>query len=431
MRARRLRDLTARAGAAPAVERTASEAAEAAALDARLAELNRALLSAPPTEAAAVREELAAVRAELSAFELRMSAAHPETARPRLVVAELSPPPAGTAVIEYVVLPKRTIAFVLRGDGSGNRVVVARELAVPSERLVAVTEAFVRAIERLDFAVDDAGAAVRTLIFDPLEADLDGVTNLRLVPSGVLWNVPFDALRKADGSYLADRFSISYTPALSFQPNRAPRPAAPTLLAVANPETRVASSGGRALVRLDDAQQEAEAIGALYGARARVLTGAAATEVAFRSNARSYSVLHLATHGLLDDRAPLFSSLLLTPDASDDGLLEAREILEAGLQAELIVLSACETGRGLIGQGEGIVGMTWAALAGGASTVVVSQWKAESRSTRALMVEFHRELLSGREKAEALAIAKRRVKRRPEFAHPFFWAAFVVVGAAR
>ncbi len=272
---------------------------------------------------------------------------------------------------------------------------------------------------------------MRKLVFDPLATALHGITHLQLVPSDVLWNVPFDALRNPDGSYLADRFSISYTPALSFQP-AAPSGSRRTLLAIANPEVGVvARVGSPALVRLVDAQQEAEAIGALYRDDARVLTGAAATEQAFKKEAPSYSVLHVATHGLLDDRAPLFSALLLAPGGGEDGLLEAREILDRGLSADLIVLSACETGRGRIGQGEGIVGMTWAALGGGASTVVVSQWKAESRSTRALMVDFHRELLAGTGTAEALAKAKRRLKKSPEFAHPFFWASFVAVGAAR
>ncbi|HYO78422.1 MAG TPA: CHAT domain-containing protein, partial [Thermoanaerobaculia bacterium] len=396
-----------------------------------LAQLNRALLAASASEARAVREELAAARAELAAFELRMSVAHPETARRPLVLADIPPPPAGTAVIEYVVLPERTIAFVSRRDQHGRPLLVARQLPVSRTRLGAATDAFVRAIERLDFAVDDAGQAVRALVFDPLAADLQDVTNLRVVPSDVLWNVPFDALRNADRSYLVDRFSISYTPALSFQPD-APRTPPRTLLAVANPDTGVAARrGANGLVPLDDAQEEANAIGALYGRRGRVLTGAAATELAFKSDARAYSVLHVATHGLLDDRAPLFSAVVLAPAGNDDGLLEAREILGAGLRAELLVLSACETGRGRIRQGEGMVGMTWAALAGGVSTVVVSQWKAESRSTRALMIDFHRELLAGREKAEALALAKRRLKRRPEFAHPFFWASFVAVGAAR
>lgn len=427
MRARRLRDLTARARLQPRDARSAAEAAEGTALDARLARLNRTLLTATGEDPALVRQELTAARAELAALELRMSAAHPETMRRPLVVTDVPAPPEGTAVIEYVVLPRRTVAFVWRRDGSGRPVLVARALPVSRERLAAATQTFVRAIERVDYSVDDSGDVLRRLVIDPLAPDLHGITSLQIVPSDVLWNLPFDALRNADRSYLADHFSISYTPALSFQPHPAPEAARPTLLAFGDPEGADAS----ALVRLGDAQQEAEAIGALYGANARVLTGAAATELAFKNDAPAYSVLHVATHGLIDERAPLFSALLLAPAGGEDGLLEAREILDGRLNAELVIFSACETGRGRIGQGEGIVGMTWAALGGGASTVVVSQWKAESRSTRALMVDFHRELLAGRGRAEALARAKRRLKRTPEFAHPFFWAAFVVVGAPR
>lgn len=425
MRARRLRDLTARARLQPRDARSAAEAAEQTALEARLARLNRTLLTAAGAEVALVRQELTAARAELAALELRVSAAHPEAMRRRpLVVADVPAPPEGTAVIEYVVLPRRTIAFVWRRDGSGRPVLAARALPVSRERLAAATQTFVRAIERVDYSVDDSGDVLRKLVFDPLVPDLHGITSLQIVPSDLLWTLPFDALRNADRSYLADHFSISYTPALSFQPHPAPEAARPTLLAFGDPE-----GADSALARLGDAQEEAEAIGALYGANARVLTGAAATELAFKNDAPAYSVLHLATHGLLDERAPLFSSLLLAPAGGEDGLLEAREILDGRLNAELVVLSACETGRGQIGAGEGIVGMAWAALGGGASTVVVSQWKAESRSTRTLMVDFHRELLAGRGSAEALTRAKRHLKRTPEFAHPFFWASFVVVGA--
>src|SRR6185503_4675639 len=99
------------------------------------------------------------------------------------------------------------------------------------------------------------------------------------------------------------------------------------------------------------------------------------------------------THGLLDDENPLYSRLLLaSANGNDDGFLEAREIMKFDLQANLVVLSACQTARGTIGPGEGLIGMSWAFFIAGASTTVVSQWKVDSASTSRLMVSFHREL---------------------------------------
>jgi CHAT domain-containing protein len=110
-------------------------------------------------------------------------------------------------------------------------------------------------------------------------------------------------------------------------------------------------------------------------------------------------------------------------------LLEAWEMLDLHLRAELVVLSACETGRGRIARGEGIVGMTWAMLVAGSRSVVVSQWKVESSSTTELMTGFHRALArGGGDKAEHLRRASLDILHSERYAHPFYWAPFVLVG---
>jgi len=97
----------------------------------------------------------------------------------------------------------------------------------------------------------------------------------------------------------------------------------------------------------------------------------------------------------------------------------------------MVILSACETARGKISRGEGMIGMTWAAFIAGTPTTVASQWKVESRSTTELMLEFHRHLLKGKvSKAEAMRQAALKLKRTKEFAHPSYWAGFVVLGDA-
>jgi CHAT domain-containing protein len=106
--------------------------------------------------------------------------------------------------------------------------------------------------------------------------------------------------------------------------------------------------------------------------------------------------------------------------------------MQLDLKADLAVLSACETARGRIGAGEGMIGFSWAMFTAGVPTIVVSQWKVESAGTRDLMINFHRALIASTKtkagKTEALRQAALKLMRNPETSHPFYWAGFVLVG---
>jgi CHAT domain-containing protein len=113
-------------------------------------------------------------------------------------------------------------------------------------------------------------------------------------------------------------------------------------------------------------------------------------------------------------------------------------MMDLDLKAETVVLSACETARGRVGAGEGLIGMTWALFVAGSPTTVVSQWQVDSASTTVLMLEFHRNLKqamssdqSGARKAEALRQAELKLLRSKEFRHPLYWAGFVLIGDGR
>jgi len=155
-----------------------------------------------------------------------------------------------------------------------------------------------------------------------------------------------------------------------------------------------------------------------------------ARESLFKEEAGRYRVLHLATHGIVDERSPMYSALVLAaaPDDRDDGLLEARELMSLTLHADVAVLSACDSGSGGVRPGEGVVGLSWAFLVAGCPTTVVSRWTAESRATSRLMIEFHRRLVAGDSKPEALRRAQRSLMGDRRYAHPFYWAPFVVIG---
>jgi CHAT domain-containing protein len=270
---------------------------------------------------------------------------------------------------------------------------------------------------------------------------LKGRTHLVIVPDGPLWEVPFQALQDASGRYLIETAAVSYAPSLTVLRETLRRPrrrALPTVLAMGKAD--FGSKGpapGPALMSdlgpLPDAERQVREIASIYGpARSATYVGAAAREDTFKTEAPRHAILHLATHGVLDESSPLYSHAVLSPGvggSSEDGLLEAWEIMDLPLDADLVILSACETGRGRIAPGEGVVGTMWAAFVAGAQALLASQWKVESVSTTELMTDFHRGLARGSgTKAEHLRQASLERLRHPAHAHPFYWAGFVLVG---
>ena len=128
----------------------------------------------------------------------------------------------------------------------------------------------------------------------------------------------------------------------------------------------------------------------------------------------------------------MYSQIILAKakDSSDDGILEAWEVMDLDLKADLVVLAACETARGRVSGGEGMIGLSWAFFVAGCPATLASQWNIDAASTTDLMVEFHRNLINGMSKAEALRGAELKLLRKPRGAplHPFYWAGFVVIG---
>jgi CHAT domain-containing protein len=190
---------------------------------------------------------------------------------------------------------------------------------------------------------------------------------------------------------------------------------------------------------LPETETEVKTVAALYGhANSRILIGADAREARVKTEAPNYRILHFATHGLLDGQNPMYSHLTLSQvggESQEDGMLEAREIINLDLSADLAVLSACQMARGWVGAGEGVIGMSWAFFVAGVPTIVASQWKVDSDSTTVLMIDFHRRLTARtsqvrkREtKAEALRNASLVLLRSERYRHPFYWAGFVMVG---
>jgi len=185
---------------------------------------------------------------------------------------------------------------------------------------------------------------------------------------------------------------------------------------------------------LPAARRELEALRSLAPDDARIWLGAAATEERAKTVGRDARILHFATHGFTDEEFPLESGLALsTPvprsEGGDNGILQAWEIFESlRLDADLVTLSACQTGLGRELAGEGLLGLTWAFQYAGARSVLASLWEVDDASTAELMRRFYGHLGRGLSKAEALRLAQVELLRRPSTSAPFFWAAFQLMG---
>jgi len=246
-----------------------------------------------------------------------------------------------------------------------------------------------------------------------------------VVPHGELHYLPFQALLNEEDSFLVQRYSISYAPSATVWAQLGARP------------SRVSGGGVLAMApraaELPATRQEMARIRDAYGDRATILMGAEATEEALASTAGTYDVIHLATYGVLNRTNPLFSYVELGAGATADGRLEAHELFGMQLDADLVVLSACETGlasgsRADVPPGDDWVGLVRSFLSAGASEVVATLWRVEDRATADLMNRFYQDLASGEPARSALAAAQREMLDDPATESPFYWAGFVLVG---
>lgn len=266
---------------------------------------------------------------------------------------------------------------------------------------------------------------------------------LVIVPDGPLHTVPFAALMDGNGKRLIDRFAISTSISLGLLiwPIHHRRPAN-GLLVVTDP----AGGEGERFVKNEGATRRSALMGNFTptplrytrdGAKqvaqmfpdALGLAGPQAQEAMVKKEMGRYALLLFATHGVLDPANGLRSWLLMAKpeDSTEDGRLEASEIINVPLSAQLAVLIACETGLGRRLGGD-MQGLVWAFWAAGCPSVVASQWKVDEAPTKQLMVAFHRSLKAGQRKDSALRAAMREVRKDARYAHPFYWAAFQVYG---
>ncbi|MGE0875529.1 MAG: CHAT domain-containing protein [Burkholderiales bacterium] len=319
---------------------------------------------------------------------------------------------ADETLVEYYYDDSAAYAFVLSATGVQ---------AVPLERK-GLTEEVTQLRRAIELPPGDGyrtpAQALYARLIAPLEAQLAG-GKLAIVAHAALHYVPFAALVAPDGRYVVDRWSLRTVPSasvLSFlRPGKA---ASGRVLALGNPDL------GDATLDLAFAEAEARTVASLFP-ESRVLLRLDASETGFRRDSRQFSRIHFATHGKFRADSPLDSGLYLAKDASNDGVLRVAELYTMELDADLVTLSACETALGSIGSGDDVVGLTRGFLYAGARSIVSTLWSVDDKATAELMRAFYGNL-AGSGKREALRQAQ--LKTRDAFPHPFFWAAFQLVG---
>ena len=272
-----------------------------------------------------------------------------------------------------------------------------------------------------------------------------GSDSLIVVPDGVLHLLPFAALQDERGVYLAQQATTSIAPSATVfaMLQREPEIGTPkTFLGVAfsqvgdeaveNAKTRgIENIRGADIKPLAFSREEVTEANSALGGHGVILEGATASEAELKSEPLAqFKVIHLAAHGVGDELQPDRAAIVLHPgSAQEDGLWQAREIRHTRLNADTVVLSACETGTGRLEGQEGIMNLARAFLTAGAKSVVASLWDIEDRSTATVMEGFYQHLAKGESVALALRSSQLEfLKTYREKASPYLWAGFEVIG---
>lgn len=372
------------------------------------------------------RAELARAERELSSLFRRLEAEDAGLAG--LLAAE----PAGLdelardmsgddAAVEYFFTGDRLSAFVVTRDGAvvrqgfADRRQVERHVTALRFQLekFGLGDRYADAHrEALRRTVDHHLEALHELVYAPVAGDVEG-RRVVMVPHGALHYVPMHALRRPGGSYLVEHAEISYAPSATVQrlceQRAAPATNVRELLAV-----------GLADDVAPHIAEELDAIGSLFDGSI-LLRGREARKAAFLEHAPGSRYLHLATHGQLRQDNPMFSSVRF-----DDGPLSFYDVFDLSLDAELVTLSACNTGVNRLAPGDELSGLMRGFLYAGVPSLVVSLWAVNDRSTCDFMQAFYGHLRQGSPKRSALRLAQ--LESLDRYGHPYYWAPFVLMG---
>ncbi|MFK7971837.1 MAG: CHAT domain-containing protein [Bacteroidia bacterium] len=347
----------------------------------------------------------------------------------------------GDAILEFFVAGESVFLFWIQSD----KVSVEK---LPAEKINTLAAALREGLRTPGGAFENSAYALYSLILGPFVQDQNIPASLTIVPDGMLGYIPFEVLLTAERSgdprslpYLVKQSKVRYAYALRLLLEGSGKkksvalggfaPAYPALAETDVQEGAIAGLVRDGLWALPGAKKEVERVAELTGGDPYV--GVNATETVFRDVAAEYGILHFAMHAIVDDRDPLQSYLVFSQENDDqnDGLVYASDLYGMNLPAQLAVLSACNTGAGVLQRGEGIMSLSRAFAYAGCPSTVMSLWQAPDAETASLMEAFYTNLKDGNTKPKALHDAKLSYLENaytPAQGHPFYWAGFIMSG---
>lgn len=363
---------------------------------------------------------------------------------------------SSSALLEYLVADSTVYLFYI--DAKRIRL---HEWAISREALRAAIQAFHRNLSDYGQLATNKSSAFSTYtqqahwfyqkLLAPLLAEATSIQELIIIPDAELGHLPFESFLSRPAElgqdyrslpYLLRDYRISYHHAATLWYTNKQAPARVNngqLLAMAASYGKDSSAHRLPLYRqmrqhlqsLSAAQEEVQALEAQY--RGHFAFDSSATERQFKARAKDYAFIHLAMHGLLNEQEPILSALVFSEDGDslENNFLQAHEVSKMELHADLLVLSACETGFGRFERGNGIASLARAFMYAGVPALVVSLWQVNDASTSAIMQDFYGYLAKGLNKAEALRRAKLDYlteASNPAAAHPAFWSPFILIG---
>lgn len=337
---------------------------------------------------------------------------------------------AGELLLSYYLSDEELFLFEVRKD----------KIRFTSKKLPDDFHAQISAFRNgMRYQLTEAFTPAAKRLYDLLIPPLKQVRQVTVIPHGVLGTIPFEALVSENKEsetprYLIQDVAVSYDYAaqLFLTKKGEPKASAKGILLTAPVSFEYPSMS---LNELPASEQEIKEIKYLFlGAedKPEVQLRAAATEATLKSDKLSkYRFLHFATHGVVNANQPALSRIFLTPDQHEDGNLYAGEIYGLNIGADLVTLSACETGLGKLQKGEGIIGLSRSLMYAGAKNLLVSLWQVADASTSQLMIDFYKQHLhhsSYSGFSDDLRNAKLAMLKSDTYQQPYYWAPFILIG---
>ena len=366
-----------------------------------------------------------------------------------------------SVIIEYFLSDTSLYIFTLSNENIDATTI---QLNTPVTEMV---RQFRLSLHNLDFEkYISSASSLYNILIKPVEKTISGKENLFIIPDGMLYYLPFEALLTgsvnisddinfSDLPYLINSFNISYLPSAAFLQEAKKKSETQLSFAgfapvfaddaslnkkinnelLVNQLKRAVEINDKTYSELPESKREVEGVLDLFLNKNQkginFISDEAKEEVIKSDIIIRYSFLHIATHGFINEEKPKLSGIIFTDKNNppgEDGVLYSSEIYNLNLNADLVVLSACESGLGKIVKGEGLIGLTRGFIYSGAKNIIVSLWQVADKSTSELMIEFYRNILEGKSYSSSLREAKLKLIKEGYYSYPLEWSPFVLIG---